>query len=92
MLLVVAPERLSAAGRLQPERKVKIPIIGLGGIFTSEDAIEYFLAGATAVQVGTANFQDPKAPLRILDGLAKFLERRGFNSIRELVGKIQTEI
>ena len=75
----------------QCAKAVKIPVIGLGGIFSTEDAVEYFLAGATAVQIGTANFQDPKAPVRVLDGLAKFLERRGIASIRGLIGKIQME-
>jgi dihydroorotate dehydrogenase (NAD+) catalytic subunit len=73
----------------QCARAVKIPVIGLGGIFSAEDAVEYFLAGAQAVQIGTANFQDPKAPLHVLDGLAKFLQRRGMSSLRELVGKIE---
>jgi len=75
----------------QCARAVKIPIIGLGGIFAAEDAVEYFLAGATAVQIGTANFQDPRAPLRILDGLTRFLEKRGIASIGGLIGKLQTE-
>jgi len=75
----------------QCAKAVKIPVIGLGGIFSAEDAVEYFLAGATAVQIGTANFQDPKAPVRVLDGLAKFLQKRGIGSIRGLIGKIQTE-
>ena len=75
----------------QCARAVKIPVIGLGGIFSAEDAVEYFLAGATAVQIGTANFQDPQAPVRVLDGLMKFLQRRGIASIRGLIGKIQTE-
>jgi dihydroorotate dehydrogenase (NAD+) catalytic subunit len=73
----------------QCARAVKIPIIGLGGIFAAEDAVEYFLAGAQAVQIGTANFQDPKAPLHVLDGLARFLQKRGMSSVRELVGKIK---
>jgi len=72
----------------QCAKAVKIPIIGLGGISTAEDAVEYLLAGASAIQVGTANFHDPKAPLHVLDGLAKFLQKRGMTSIRELVGKI----
>ena len=73
----------------QCARAVKIPVIGLGGISSAEDAVEYFLAGAAAVQVGTANFHDPKAPLRVLDGLTRFLEKRGMSSVRELVGKIK---
>jgi len=73
----------------QCAQAVKIPIIGLGGIFSAEDAVEYFLAGAVAVQVGTASFHDPKAPLRVLDGLTRFLEKRGMASVRELVGKVR---
>jgi dihydroorotate dehydrogenase (NAD+) catalytic subunit len=73
----------------QCARAVKIPVIGLGGIFSAEDAVEYFLAGAASVQVGTANFHDPRAPLRVLDGLTRFLEKRGMSSLRELVGKIK---
>lgn len=73
----------------QCAKAVKIPVIGLGGIFSAEDAVEYFLAGASAIQVGTANFHDPQAPLRVLEGLAKFLEKRGLSSVRDLVGKIK---
>jgi dihydroorotate dehydrogenase (NAD+) catalytic subunit len=73
----------------QCARAVKIPVIGLGGIFTAEDAVEYFLAGACAVQVGTANFQDPRASLRVLDGLEKFMAKRGLKSLKDLIGKIQ---
>jgi dihydroorotate dehydrogenase (NAD+) catalytic subunit len=73
----------------QCAKAVKIPVIGLGGIFAAEDAVEYFLAGAQAVQIGTANFQDPRAPLHVLDGLVKYLEKRGMSALRELVGKIQ---
>jgi dihydroorotate dehydrogenase (NAD+) catalytic subunit len=73
----------------QCARTVKIPVIGLGGIFAAEDAVEYFLAGAQAIQIGTANFQDPKAPLHILDGLTRFLQKRGMSSVRELLGKIE---
>ena len=73
----------------QCARAVKIPIIGLGGIVTAEDAVEYFLAGASAIQVGTANFHDPKAPLNVLNGLEKFLQKRGLTSTRELVGQMK---
>jgi dihydroorotate dehydrogenase (NAD+) catalytic subunit len=73
----------------QCAKVVKIPVIGLGGIFAAEDAVEYFLAGAQAVQIGTANFHDPKAPLHVLDGLERFLQKRGMSSVRELVGKIE---
>jgi dihydroorotate dehydrogenase (NAD+) catalytic subunit len=74
----------------QCSRVVRIPVIGLGGIVTAEDAIEYVLAGASAVQVGTANFRDPRAPLHVIDGLEKFLKRKGLLSIRDLVGQMKT--
>ena len=74
----------------QCARAVKIPVIGLGGIFTAEDAVEYFLAGACAVQIGTANFQDPRAPVRILDGLERFMAKRGLASLKDVVGKMKT--
>jgi dihydroorotate dehydrogenase (NAD+) catalytic subunit len=73
----------------QCARSVKIPIIGLGGIVTAEDAVEYFLAGASAIQVGTANFHDPRAPLYVLNGLEKFLKKRGLSSTRDLVGQMK---
>jgi dihydroorotate dehydrogenase (NAD+) catalytic subunit len=73
----------------QCARAVKIPIIGLGGIVTAEDAVEYFLAGASAIQVGTANFHDPRASLNVLNGLEKFLKKRGLSSTRDLVGQMK---
>jgi len=73
----------------QCTREVRIPVIGLGGIAKAEDAVEYFLAGASAVQVGTANFYDPRAPLHVLDGLQKFLEKRRLSSIRDIVGQMK---
>jgi dihydroorotate dehydrogenase (NAD+) catalytic subunit len=73
----------------QCARAVKIPIIGLGGITRAEDAVEYFLAGAVAVQVGTANFYDPRAPLHVLEGLENFLRKRKLSSVHQLVGQIR---
>jgi dihydroorotate dehydrogenase (NAD+) catalytic subunit len=73
----------------QCARHVRIPVIGLGGIAKAQDAIEYFLAGASAVQVGTANFYDPRAPLHVLEGLQKFLEKRRLSSIRAIVGQMK---
>jgi dihydroorotate dehydrogenase (NAD+) catalytic subunit len=75
----------------QCARAVKIPVIGLGGITNATDAVEYFLAGAAAVQVGTANFFDPRATLKVLDGLEKFLKKRNFSSVRDLVGQMKAE-
>jgi dihydroorotate dehydrogenase (NAD+) catalytic subunit len=73
----------------QCARAVKIPVIGLGGITKAEDAVEYFLAGAKAVQVGTANFYDPRATLNVLGGLETFLKKKGLSSTQELVGKMK---
>jgi dihydroorotate dehydrogenase (NAD+) catalytic subunit len=70
-------------------RAVKIPIVGLGGIVKAEDAVEYFLAGASAIQVGTASFYDPRAPLNVLQGLEKWLKKKGLSSIRDLVGQMK---
>lgn len=70
-------------------RAVKVPVIGLGGITKAEDAVEYFLAGASAVQIGTANFYDPRAPLNVLDGLQKFVSKKGLSSIRGIIGQMK---
>ncbi len=64
-----------------------VPIIGVGGISKTEDAIQHILAGASAVQIGTALFFDPYSPLKIIDGLRKHLNRKGYSHILELVGK-----
>ena len=68
---------------------VKIPVIGIGGITTAEDAIEFFLAGATAVQIGTVNLIDPQAALKIIKGLKEYLEHKKLASIKDLIGKIK---
>ena len=65
----------------------EVPIIGMGGISTTEDALEHILAGASAVQVGTANFYDPLAPLKIIEGLKEFMQRKGFSRFTQLVGR-----
>ncbi len=67
---------------------VKIPIIGMGGIETAEDAIEMMLAGATAVSVGTANFYNPTATLDVIDGMQRYMERHGIKEITELIGAV----
>ena len=73
----------------QTAQKVKLPIVGLGGISTPEDAVEMLLAGASAIQVGTAIFTDPYAPIKIRDGLLEFMEKNGVKSVRELTGGIK---
>ncbi len=73
----------------QTAQKVKLPIVGLGGISTPEDAVEMLLAGASAIQVGTAIFTDPYAPIKIRDGLLEFMEKNGVKSVKELTGGIK---
>ena len=68
---------------------VKIPVVGMGGITCAEDAIEFLMAGATAVQVGTANFTDPYACPKIIDGLNAWCDRHGVSSVAELTGTLQ---
>ena len=65
---------------------IDIPVIGCGGIATASDALEFIMAGASAVQVGTASFIDPRAPLDILEGIQQFMEKEGINNIAELIG------
>lgn len=72
----------------QVAQVVKIPIIGMGGIRSAKDAIEFFLAGASAVAVGTANFSNPNVTMKIADDLEEYLRRKKFSNISELVGKI----
>jgi len=72
----------------QVAKAVKIPVIGLGGIMNSADAIEFILAGATAIQVGTANFIDPQISIKIVDGIEKYLNHHKINSIDELIGSL----
>jgi dihydroorotate dehydrogenase (NAD+) catalytic subunit len=70
----------------QVARKVKVPVIGCGGITTVNDALEFIMAGATAVQVGTANFTNPCTPLDIIDGIERFMKKEGIRQISELIG------
>jgi dihydroorotate dehydrogenase (NAD+) catalytic subunit len=72
----------------QTAKAVKIPVIGIGGICNWRDAVEFLLAGATAVQVGTYNFIDPEISTKIIDGIEDYLNRHGFNSVEELVGNM----
>lgn len=72
----------------QVARAVSVPVIGIGGIMNSDDALEFILAGASAIQVGTASFIDPQASIRILEGIENYLISKGFSDIREIVGYI----
>jgi dihydroorotate dehydrogenase (NAD+) catalytic subunit len=68
---------------------VKIPIIGMGGIATAEDAIEFLMAGATAVSVGTANFYNPRATVEVVEGIEAFMEKNHIDDIREIIGCVK---
>lgn len=72
----------------QVAKAVKIPVIGIGGIMSPGDAIEFFLAGASAIQVGTASFIDPGISITILEGISKYLTDKGFSDIKEVIGLI----
>lgn len=72
----------------QVSKAVKIPVIGMGGIMNATDAIEFFLAGASAIQVGTVTFIDPLAPVKILEGIEKYMTDKGFSDISEIIGYI----
>ena len=67
---------------------VKIPVVGLGGIMTAEDAIEFFMAGATAIEIGTANFIDPQVTVKVKNGIAAWLEQHGCKHLNEIVGVV----
>ncbi|MEI6047909.1 MAG: dihydroorotate dehydrogenase [Bacteroidota bacterium] len=72
----------------QVAKAVKIPVIGIGGIMTTSDALEFLLAGASAVQIGTASFIDPQASIKIKEGIEKYLFDKGFSEIKEIIGYI----
>jgi len=75
----------------QTAQVVNIPIIGMGGIATATDAIEFLLAGATAIEVGTYNFVDPTATIQIVEGIENYMLRHGFSNITELIGALNTK-
>ena len=72
----------------QVAKAVKIPVIGLGGIMNGRDAIEFMLAGATAVEIGTANFIDPAVTIKVIDYMEDYCSRHGINDINEIIGEI----
>ncbi|PYV89827.1 MAG: dihydroorotate dehydrogenase [Acidobacteria bacterium] len=73
----------------QVVKSVRIPVIGIGGISTAEDALEYLLVGAKAVEVGTANFLDPEAPIKIIEGLAAYCRRKGIFKLNSIIGGLR---
>ena len=72
----------------QVARVIDVPVIGIGGIMTAEDALSFLIAGATAVQVGTANFVDPTATMTIIDGIETYLEEKNISDVNELIGSL----
>lgn len=70
-------------------RAVQIPVIGLGGIMTAEDAIEFLMAGATAIEIGTANFVDPTVTISVRDGINRWLDEHGCRSVTEIIGALE---
>ena len=73
----------------QVAKAVNIPVVGLGGITNATDAIEFLLAGASAIEVGTANFMDPAVTGKIVDGINEYLDRHGFASVRDIIGALE---
>lgn len=73
----------------QVARAVKIPVIGLGGISTAADAIEFLMAGATAIEIGTANFIDPAVTIKVRDGIGRWLDAHGCSSVTEIIGALK---
>ena len=73
----------------QVAQVANIPVIGIGGIMNAEDALEFFIAGASAIQVGTANFINPRATTEIIDGIESYLERKNISSLKEIIGSIE---
>jgi len=73
----------------QVVQAVKIPVIGIGGITCAQDALEFLIVGAQAVQVGTANFIDPQAMLAIIDGIEQFLIEEGLSDINDVIGSLK---
>ncbi len=73
----------------QVAKAVKIPVIGLGGIMTAKDAIEFLMCGATAIEIGTANFIDPAVTMKVRDGINEWLDKHGCSSVEEIIGAIE---
>ena len=73
----------------QVANAVDLPIIGMGGICNYEDAIEFMMAGATMVSIGTANFHDPYTTIKVMDGMKKFMEEKGIEDINDIIGCVK---
>lgn len=75
----------------QVSKSVKIPVVGMGGISSAEDAVEFLLAGASAIQIGTANFVDPQITVKVIEGIQEYLQANNFDSVKALTGALITE-
>ena len=73
----------------QVAKAVKVPIIGLGGIMNERDAIEFLLAGASAIEIGTANFIDPSVSVKVANGISEWLDKHGCSSVQEIIGQLE---
>lgn len=73
----------------QVAKAVKVPVVGMGGIMNATDAIEFMLAGASAIQVGTANFIDPTVTIKVLEGIEDYLKRHGYSSVTDIIGALE---
>lgn len=73
----------------QVAKAVNIPVVGLGGIMNATDAIEFFLAGASAIEIGTANFIDPSVTMKVVDGIEAYLKRHNFESLNQIIGQLE---
>jgi dihydroorotate dehydrogenase (NAD+) catalytic subunit len=72
----------------QVSKAVKIPVIGLGGISNATDAVEFMLAGATAIEIGTANFIDPSVTMKVASGIEDYLKRHNYQSVKQIIGAL----
>ena len=73
----------------QVARAVKIPVVGLGGIATARDAVEFLMAGATAIEIGTANFLDPSVTIKVRDGINEWLDAHGCQDVHDIIGCLE---
>lgn len=73
----------------QVARAVKVPVVGLGGISTAEDAIAFMMCGATAIEIGTANFLDPAVSIKVRDGIDAWLDRHGIDDVNDIIGTME---
>lgn len=73
----------------QVSKAVKVPVVGLGGIMNAEDAVAFLLAGATAIEIGTANFIDPAITVKVAEGINAYLDRHGYHSVKEIIGGLE---